>query len=83
VTENIPQIYTDRDIAKAKRSAKVVGFVQGGLAVFVVGLMLKFVSWVPIVLGASLVGYVGYKLLTREKKGKGERDPSAPNMRTS
>jgi hypothetical protein len=45
--------------------------------------MLKFVSWVPIVLGASLVGYVGYKLLTREKKGKGEQDPSAPNMRTS
>lgn len=76
MTDNVPQIYTERDLAKAKRNAKVVGFVQGGVAVFLVGLVLKFVSWVPIVLGAGLIGYVGYRLLTRGKKDDAEEEPT-------
>jgi uncharacterized membrane protein len=74
MTDNVPQVYTDRDLAKAKRNAKVVGFIQGGFAVFLVGLVLQFMSWMPFVLGAGVVGYLGYKLLTRGKKGDGEEE---------
>ena len=46
----------------------MMGWVQGGAVVFLGGLVLQFVSWVPVVLGIGVVGYVGYKLLTRGSK---------------
>lgn len=75
MTENLPEkIYTESDLTKTRRKAKLVGFVQGGLAVFLVGLVLQFLQWVPFVLGAGVVGWVGYKLLTRKKKDDGDEE---------
>ena len=69
MTENLPErIYTEADLAKGRRNAKMMGWVQGGAAVFLGGLILQFISWVPIVLGVGAVGFIGYKLLTRGPK---------------
>lgn len=75
MTDNLPEkIYTEKDLVRTRRNAKAVGWVQGGLAVFLVGLVLQFVSWVPIVVGVGAVGYVGYKLLTRGKNADEETE---------
>ena len=69
MTNNLPErIYTEADLTKGRRNAKMMGWVQGGAVVFLGGLVLQFVSWVPVVLGIGVVGYVGYKLLTRGSK---------------
>ena len=73
MTDNLPErIYTESDLAKGRRSAKMVGWLQGGAVVFLGGMVLQFISWVPVVLGVGAVGYVGYKLLSR-----GSKDDSA------
>jgi hypothetical protein len=46
----------------------MMGRLQGGAVVFLGGVALQFVSWVPILIGVGVVGYVGYKLLTRGSK---------------
>jgi hypothetical protein len=69
VSENLPEkIYTEADVARGRRNAKMMGRLQGGAVVFLGGVALQFVSWVPILIGVGVVGYVGYKLLTRGSK---------------
>ena len=69
MTDNLPErIYTEADLTKGRRNAKMMGWAQGAAVVFLGGVVLQFVSWVPIVLGVGVVGYVGYKLLTRGSK---------------
>lgn len=65
MTDNLPErIYTESDLAKTRRNAKVVGWVQGGLAVFLGAMVLNLLGWIPTVLVAGGVVYLGYKILT-------------------
>lgn len=61
-------LYTDEDIERARNRGKVVGWIQGGLGVLLVGLVLKALGWIPTLLVTGLVGYVIYRLLVGGKK---------------
>jgi len=60
---NLPEkVYTENDIARARRRGHWVGWVQGG-AVMVAGtLVLNVLGWIPAVLTVGAIGYGGYRV---------------------
>jgi MFS superfamily sulfate permease-like transporter len=72
MTDLPAKIYDETDIARARRRGKFVGWVQGAGAVFLVGIVLNLLGWIPTVAVAGLVGYVAYKLLFRGSKDDAE-----------
>jgi MFS superfamily sulfate permease-like transporter len=65
MTDNLPErIYTETDLARTRRNAKAVGWVQGGLAVLLGAMVLNLLGWIPAVAVAGGVVYLGYKILT-------------------
>lgn len=77
---NLPEkIYTDQDLARAKKKGKIIGWVQGGTIVLAGAFLFKIASWIPVVLVVGGVAYVGYKVLSRPsgKKGKGTDEMKA------
>lgn len=59
------KIYTERDIQRARTSSKVIGWLQGGAAVLIGGMMLNIVGWIPALVIVGVVGYVAYKVLSK------------------
>jgi len=68
---NLPEkIYTERDIARVKSSAKMIGWAQGAAVVLGGAIVLNLLGWVPVVLGVGAAGYVLYKVI-----GPNGKDP--------
>ena len=66
---NLPEKYhTDEDLELARTKGQVIGWVQGGAAVIVGGLVLNLLGWLPAVLVLGAVGWVAYKLVTKAAK---------------
>ncbi len=62
---NLPaKIYSEKDLARAKRTSKLVGWAQGAGVVIVGGIVLNMLGWIPTLLVIGGVGYVGYRLLS-------------------
>lgn len=59
--------YTESDLARARRSGKIVGWLQGGAAVVIGGMILNVVGWVPTVLVVGGLAYVAYRLLLKPR----------------
>lgn len=59
------KIYTKRDIQRARTSSKVIGWLQGGAAVLIGGMMLNIIGWIPALVIVGVVGYVAYKVLSK------------------
>lgn len=66
---NLPQIYTDQDLARARKKGKIIGWIQGGAIVIGAGFVWNLVGWIPTVLIIGGVAYLGYKLLAGPSKG--------------
>lgn len=63
---NLPaKIYTEKDLASAKRTSKVIGWIQGAGIVVGGTIVLNMLGWIPTVLVVGGVAYVGYRLLSR------------------
>lgn len=62
-------LYTDRDLERARNRGKLVGWLQGGVAVVAGGILLQLLGWIPTALVLGLVGYGLYRLLSGGKKG--------------
>lgn len=62
-------LHTDGDLERARNRGKLVGWIQGGVAVVVGGILLQMIGWIPSVLVIGLVGYGLYRLLSGGKKG--------------
>ena len=61
---NLPQkIYTDKEVARAKTTAQLVGFAQGVGAEMFAGIALKLLGWIPVLLVLGGVAWVLYKML--------------------
>jgi hypothetical protein len=69
VNDYLPELYTDRDLTRARRRGKVVGWLQGGTAVLLFGIGYNLIGWIPTVLVLGLVGFVVYKLVRGSKGG--------------
>lgn len=63
---------TKKEIEAARATGQVIGFAQGVGVALLVGVALKFVTWIPFLLVGGAVAYVGYKLLFRRKGKKKE-----------
>ncbi|MFT5434424.1 MAG: hypothetical protein ACI9OJ_005137 [Myxococcota bacterium] len=62
---NLPaKIYTETELTRAKKTSKIVGWVQGAGVVIGGAIIWNMFSWIPAVLVIGGVGYVGYKLLS-------------------
>ncbi len=64
------KLYTQREIEKARNRGKVIGWVQGAGVVFVAGLVLNALGWIPTLLVLAAAAYVVYKLLSKPPKPK-------------
>ena len=61
---NLPaKIYTEKDLARAKQTSKLIGWAQGAGVVIGGGIVLNLLGWIPTLLVVGGVGYVGYRLL--------------------
>jgi len=70
---NLPQkIYTEKELTRAKTSAKLVGWIQGAGVVLGGAIVLNLLGWVPVLIGLGAVGWVLFKLLSRPKDDDGE-----------
>ena len=70
---NVPQkIYTDKEVARAKSTAQVVGFAQGVGAVIVAGIAWNLLGWIPVLLVVGGVAWVLYRLVLGGKGSEGD-----------
>ena len=76
---NLPEkIYTDQDLARARKKGKVIGWLQGGAIVVGAAFVWNLVGWIPTVIVVGGVGYLGYKLLSKPSK----KPPKEPDTDT-
>ncbi len=69
MNDYLPALYTDRDLTRARRRGKVVGWLQGGTAVLLFGIGYSLIGWIPTLLVLGLVGFVVYKLVRGSRGG--------------
>ena len=63
--------YSEKELARIRTRSKAVGWIQGGATVFLGGLLLRMIGWIPAVLLVVVVGYVVYKLLGGDSEDEG------------
>jgi len=69
MTELPERVYTEHDLARARRTGKVIGWIQGGAVVVGGALVLNLIGWIPTLVGIGIVGYVGYRLVAGSSGG--------------
>ncbi len=66
---DLPDLYTRKDVDKARTKGELVGWVKG-TAVGVVGmLLLGVIGWIPTLAVIGVGGFVLYKLFSGPKGG--------------
>ncbi len=60
-------IYTKEQLENARTKGQIVGWAQGGLAVGALMFLLQFVGWIPLILIAGLLAFLGFKVANRNK----------------
>jgi len=65
---NLPEkVYTQKELARAKTTSKVVGWLQGGGVVLGGAILWNILGWIPVAVGVAAVGWVLYKLMSKPK----------------
>jgi hypothetical protein len=68
LTMNLPEkIYSERELTRAKTSAKLVGWMQGAGIVLGGALLWNLLGWIPVLIGLGGGGWLTYKLLSGGK----------------
>jgi hypothetical protein len=70
--DNLPDLYTQREIDKARRRHRWLGRVEGGAGIIAFGAIMNLVGWIPTVLVVAIVGYVLWRLLSKKTPGDEE-----------
>jgi len=68
-TDYVPELYTERDIVKARRRHRLVGRIEGAGIVVVLGVLWSFLPWLTGAVLVAVVGYVIYRLVAKPKPG--------------
>lgn len=68
-SEHVPELYTERDIVKARRRHRLVGRLEGAGAVVALGVLWSFLPWLTGALLVAAVAWVVYKLVSKPKPG--------------
>ncbi len=64
------KIYTERDITRARRKGKAIGWLQGGGVVIGGAMILNFLGWIPTILVMIVVAYGLYRLLSKKPSNR-------------
>lgn len=67
--DNLPELYTQREIEKARRRHRWLGRVEGVAGVIAFGAVMNLVGWIPSLLVVAIVGYVLWRLLSKKTPG--------------
>ena len=71
VSVDLPEkIYSKTDLENARTKGQVVGWLQGGGVVVGGLLLLNVLGWLPGLLLVGGVGYLGYRMFFKSKKGQ-------------
>jgi len=54
---------TKQELENARTKGQVIGWIQGAGAVLALGLVIKFLGWIPTIVVGGAVIYLGYRLL--------------------
>jgi len=68
----LPEIYSQREIDKTRKRQRLLGRAEGVGAVIVAGAVFNMVGWIPTILVIAVVGYGLFKLLSKNKKNSEE-----------
>ena len=68
MTSNLPgKTYTETQLTRATVTSRVIGWLQGGAVVLGGAILLRFLGWIPVIIGLVVAGWVLIKLLSRSK----------------
>ena len=59
-------VYTREQVDNARTKGQLIGWVQGAASVGILMFLLQFLGWIPLLLIAAVVGFAGYKVITRK-----------------
>ena len=61
---NLPEkIYTEAEVERARRSSRMIGWLQGAGVVIGGAIVWNLLGWIPVVIALGAVAWVLYKLL--------------------
>ena len=62
-------LFSKEQLESAKSKGQFIGWIQGAVSVGALLILLNFLGWIPLIIIASLLGFVGYKVVTKSKTG--------------
>ena len=60
-------IYTREQLDNARTKGQLIGWAQDAASIGAFFMLLNFIGWIPLMLIASVLGFAGYKFITRNK----------------
>jgi hypothetical protein len=74
-SSNLPEkTYTEKQLTRATVTSRGIGWLQGGAVVLGGAILLRFLGWIPVIIGLVVVGWALVKLLSRSKNQKDENE---------
>jgi hypothetical protein len=66
--DTLVQRPTAAELEKARTTGQVIGWLQGAATMLVIGVVLKFLGWVPVVLVGAGAAWLAWRMLFRRRK---------------
>ena len=62
MTKNLPGVYSQKDLDKARTKGQLIGWVQGAVVGVTGMILIGLVGWIPTIAILGVGGFVLYKL---------------------
>jgi len=69
VKVDLPDLYSKKDVDRARTKGELVGWIKGGVVGMVGMLLLGVIGWIPTLAVIGVGGFVLYKLFSGPAKG--------------
>jgi hypothetical protein len=61
--DSLVPVHTRQELENARTKGQVVGWLQGAGAMLLLGVVLKFVGWIPLIAVAGVGAYFVFRLV--------------------
>ena len=65
---DLPDLYTKKEIDRARTKGEVIGFIKGGVAGVAGVMLLGVIGWIPTLAVLGVGGFVVYKVFSGPSK---------------
>ena len=76
----VPELYSRRELDKARRRHRIVGRIEGIAAAIVTGTIFNFLGWIPTVLALGVAGYLIYRFVLKPRKSSRAFDAAEEDL---